>query len=384
VPVGKPKKLRVEFRKNRSGRQRKRDFTDLATPDGDHPDELTAGERLSGKGALTRRRTVVADELSAEDADGLAVRPTLEAAWRGRVLEVHGLTSFVQNAEGRVVRCVTRRLLKTLATDQRHVVAAGDWVRVSGDGEEGVILDVEPRTSSLSRTSRGKRHVLVANVDQVVIMATAAEPRIKPALIDRFLVAAEANGITPIICINKVDLVDPASLVPLAGVYARMGYAVILCSTVTGLGLSRLTAELQGRVTAVVGQSGVGKSSLLNCIDPNLKLRTATVSSENQKGKHTTTTARLIALGDQGSAGYVVDTPGIRQFQLWEFVPAEVAAAYRDLRPFANHCRYPDCTHTHEADCGVKHAVADGLLDTRRWESCTELASGVDEAVSGE
>ena len=135
---------------------------------------------------------------------------------------------------------------------------------------------------------------------------------------------------------------------------------------------------------AFCGRSNVGKSSLLNCIDPTLKLRTASVSSENQKGKHTTTTARLIALGDDASAGYVVDTPGIRQFQLWEFVPAEVAAAYRDLRPFANHCRYPNCTHTHEDDCGVKHAVADGLLDTRRWESCTALAAGSGETALGE
>lgn len=380
--MGKPRKLRVEFRKNRSGRQRRRDFTDLVTPEGDHPDELTAGERLSGKGALTRHRTVVADDVTGENADGLGVRPSLEAAWRGRVLEVHGLTSFVEAADGRVVRCVTRRLLKTMATDQRHVVAAGDWVHVNGEGHEGVILDVEPRARSLSRTSRGKRHVIVANIDQVVIVATAAEPRIKPALIDRFLVAAEANGIRPVICINKADLVDPASLVPLAGVYARMGYPVILCSTVSGMGLPRLVAELHGRVTAVVGQSGVGKSSLLNCIDPDLQLRTASVSAENQKGKHTTTTARLIALGGHAAAGHVVDTPGIRQFQLWEFVPAEVAAAYRDLRPFANFCRFPDCTHTHEDDCGVKNAVADGLLDTRRWESCTALAAGSAEAVS--
>ncbi|MGA0038727.1 MAG: ribosome small subunit-dependent GTPase A [Pirellulales bacterium] len=382
--MGKPRKLRVEFRKNRSGRQRRRDFTDAATPDGEHPDELTAGERLTGKGALTRHRTVIADEVAAENADGLGVRPTLEAAWRGRVLEVHGLSSFVLAPDGRTVRCVTRRLLKTLATDQRHVVAAGDWVHVSGDTHEGVILDVEPRKTSLSRTSRGKRHVIVANVDQVVIVATAAEPRIKPGLIDRLLVAAEANGIAPIICINKVDLVDPASLVPLAGVYARMGYKVILCSTVNRMGLARLLAELQGRVTAVVGQSGVGKSSLLNCIDPELQLRTAAVSSDNQKGKHTTTTARLIALGGDAAAGHVVDTPGIRQFQLWEFVPAEVSAAFRDLRPFANFCRYPDCTHTHESDCGVKNAVADGLLDTRRWESCTELAAGSGETLIGD
>jgi ribosome biogenesis GTPase len=136
---------------------------------------------------------------------------------------------------------------------------------------------------------------------------------------------------------------------------------------------------LAGRVTAFVGQSGVGKSSLLNALDPALGLRVAEVSAENEKGRHTTTTARLIP---HAGGGAFVDTPGVRQFQLWEIVPAEVPAAFRDLRPLANHCRFPDCSHTHEIDCAVKHAVADGLLDTRRWESCCLLSSsaGDDEA----
>jgi ribosome biogenesis GTPase len=125
-------------------------------------------------------------------------------------------------------------------------------------------------------------------------------------------------------------------------------------------------------VTAVVGQSGVGKSSILNAVAPELGLRIGEVSRDNDKGRHTTTTARLIP---HGRGGAFVDTPGVRQFQLWQLVPAEVPAAFRDLRPIANHCRFPDCTHTHEADCAVKHAVADGLLDTRRWESCCHLAA---------
>jgi ribosome biogenesis GTPase len=117
----------------------------------------------------------------------------------------------------------------------------------------------------------------------------------------------------------------------------------------------------------------VGKSSLFNAVDPSLALPVAAVSRDNQKGRHTTTTARIIphALG-----GALVDTPGIRQFQLWSVVPAEVPAAFRDLRPLANLCRFPDCTHTHESECAVKDAVADGLLDTRRWESCCQLAAG--------
>jgi ribosome biogenesis GTPase len=120
----------------------------------------------------------------------------------------------------------------------------------------------------------------------------------------------------------------------------------------------------------------VGKSSLLNAVDPGLRLRVAEVSAENQKGRHTTTTAELLPLAD---GGYVVDTPGIRQFQLWDVVPAEVAGYFRDLRPFVSRCRFPDCTHTHESDCAVKEAVADDLLDARRYESYLHLLSGFDE-----
>jgi ribosome biogenesis GTPase len=303
------------------------------------------------------------------------------ATWRGRVLHVHGRDTFVAAPDGTTVRCTTRRLLKSLAIDERHPVAAGDWVhvRAGAPGEsavnaeaEGMIEAVEPRHNSLCRESRGRRHVIVANVDQVAIVGSAAEPGLKPALIDRLLVAAEAAGIRPLICINKADLVDAATLVPAAGVYARMGYPVVLCSAATGLGIDRLAAELTGRVTAVVGQSGVGKSSLLNALDPALGLPVAAVSRENEKGRHTTTTARLVPHRHDGT---FVDTPGVRQFALWQFVPAEAASAFRDLRPFANHCRFPDCTHAHEADCAVKHAIADGLLDTRRWDSYRGLAA---------
>ena len=213
-----------------------------------------------------------------------------------------------------------------------------------------------------------------ANSDvDVMIVGSAAQPGLKPGLVDRLIVAAEASGIRPLVCINKVDLTGAAALVPLAGVFARMGYPVILCSAATGMGIGRLAAELTGRVTAVVGQSGVGKSSLINALDPGLRLHVAEVSRDNEKGRHTTTTARLLP---HRFGGYFVDTPGVRQFQPWQLVPAEVPSAFRDLRPIANLCRFPDCTHDHEAGCAVKDAVADGLLDTRRWESCRQLAGG--------
>jgi len=369
--MAKPRKQRVEFRKNRSTRRRDGNLTRTLGDDLDATADRATSERISGKGDLTRKRTVVAHDVDA-DIDGLPVAAGA-TAWRGRVLNVHGLESHVQADDGRVVRCTMRRLLRTIATDQRHPLAAGDWVRVRAVGDEGTIQSIEPRHQSLSRDSRGRRHVIVANVDQMIIVGSAAQPDLKPGLIDRLIVAAESAGIRPLICLNKVDLVEPSALVPLAGVFARMGYPVVLCSTVTGMGVARLQAELRGRVTAVVGQSGVGKSSLLNALDPGLDLRVAEVSRDNEKGRHTTTTARLLP---HRLNGWFVDTPGVRQFQPWQLVPAEVPSAFRDLRPIANLCRFPNCTHDHETSCAVKDAVADGLLDVRRWESCRQLAVG--------
>jgi ribosome biogenesis GTPase len=322
-----------------------------------------------------RRRTIIGDDALTGDA-GLAVQPEVDAAVcrRGRVLSVHGLTCNVQAEEGAVFRCAVRRLLKTLTTDQRHVVVAGDWVWFRpAENREGLIEQVEPRHGTLSRASRGRQHLMVANVDQMVIVASAAQPYLKPNLIDRFLVSAEKGHIDPLVCINKVDLVDPADLQPIVGVYSRMGYAVLLVSAHRGRGIDRLRRRMIGRASVIVGQSGVGKSSLLNAVEPGLELRVAEVSEETQKGKHTTTSAQLLPLA---AGGYVVDTPGIRQFQLWDLDPAEVAGFYRDLRPYVNRCRFPNCTHTHEADCAVKDAVADGQLDARRYESYCHLLAG--------
>lgn len=373
--MGKKKKLRAQFRKNQQVRARQSDWTRRFENHGAELADTDRGERVSGKGALTRQRTIMAEEAGAD-------LPLLEVdesnCLRGRVISVHGLTSLVQAEDGRRYNCATRRLLKSLVTDQRNVVAAGDVVlfRPAPSTEpigEGIIERVEPRHGVLSRTSRGRQHVIVANVDQVLIVSSAAEPDLKPHLIDRFLVTAEQCGIRPVIVINKVDLVDPASLQPLIGVYAQMGYTVLPVSAATGFGIDRLRRVMLGRGSAVAGQSGVGKSSLLNAIEPSLGLRVREVSRDTQKGRHTTTSAMLVPLAD---GGYIVDTPGIRQFQLWDVVPEEVAGWFRDIRPFVNHCRFPDCTHTHEEDCAVKDAVADDLLDARRYESYCHLFAG--------
>lgn len=368
------KKIRAEFRKEHQGRRRQKDLTRGLAREELTEDDLVKSERLSGKGELTRKRTIVGQESGDASATFAVVRDVDASALQGRVLGVHGLSSTVRTDDGREFRCATRRLLKNLSTDQRHVVAAGDVVFFRPESDTtGMIERIEPRSSVLSRTSKGRQHVLVTNVDQLLIVASAAEPRLKPNLIDRFLVEAERTHIEPIICINKIDLIDPADLMPLAGVYGQMGYEVLLVSAATGQGTDRLRRLVAGKETVVAGQSGVGKSSLLNAIEPELALRVGEVSEENQKGKHTTTVARLIPLA---LGGYVVDTPGIRQFQLWDVIPEEVAGYYRDLRPYASLCRFPNCTHTHESHCAVKDAVADGRLDVRRYESYCHLRDG--------
>ena len=268
--MAKKKKIRADFRKNRGSRPRTTGWTQRFTNDSTQEDDSAHGERISGRGDLVRKRTILIDEQATDAGDGAAVLGVdpLECQ-AGRVLAVQGLVSTVQATDGQLYQCATRRLLKTLTTDQRHVVAAGDRVMFRpSPGNEGFIERIEPRHGTLSRTVRGRQHTIVTNVDQLLIVSSAAEPYMKPNLIDRFLVAAEKNKIRPLIVINKVDLVERATLEPIVGVYSQMGYRVLLASAATGLGIDRLRRALAGCATAVAGQSGVGKSSLLNAIEP--------------------------------------------------------------------------------------------------------------------
>ena len=372
----KGKKIRAEFRKRYESRARKTDFTREYREEDTFDEALTQGERVSGKGRLTRRRTIVGEVVESQEETGFEVHRDVvsERCSEGTVLSVHGLACQVMVPTGKVLSCAIRGILKSLSTEVRHVVVAGDRVLVQATGGgEGVIERVEPRYGIISRTSRGRQHILVANVDQLIIVSSAAEPGLKPNLIDRMLVTAEKVGVQPLICINKIDLVDSADLQPIFGVYGQMGYRVLPISAKTGQGIAALKDWLRGKKSVVAGQSGVGKSSLLNAIEPGLNLRVSHVSAENQKGRHTTTSTRLIGLNE---GGFFVDTPGIRQFQLWDVIPEEVCGFFRDIRPYINRCRFPDCSHTHEDGCGVKDGVADNQIDLRRYESYMHLRNG--------
>jgi ribosome biogenesis GTPase / thiamine phosphate phosphatase len=375
----KKKKVRVELRKNRTKPPRENDLTRAYQADASGADDAQSGERVRAKGDVSRYRTVVQDA-SGPDA-GMRSVDAAECI-RGRVLRVHGLQSVVEADDGRIFRCAIRRLLKSLATDERSVVTTGDvvWLRparlptpeLTPDSRlptpetEGVIERVEPRHGVLTRASRRREHVLVANVDQVAIVVSLVQPDLKPHLIDRYLAAAQQGGLKPLLLLNKADLADPVELQPLIGSYAQLGIPVLLTSAQNGLGIDRLRERLRGRATVFSGQSGVGKSSLLNAVEPGLGLVVKTVSEVNEKGRHTTTYAQLIKLA---TGGWVVDTPGLRQLQLWDVRSEEVEGYFPEFRPFVSLCDFPDCTHTHEAGCAVKEAVVRNLISSRRYHS---------------
>ncbi|HVW01556.1 MAG TPA: ribosome small subunit-dependent GTPase A [Planctomycetaceae bacterium] len=374
--MGKKKKVRVKFRKNRNKQARRPDLTREVLVEGSNVEDLPGEERVSGRSEIARYRTIItdADDVNVEDGDHVLRAVDESECLHGRVLSARGADCLVEADDGRRFECAVRRVLRTLAREARTAVVAGDRVLFRPVvGTQGVVERVNPRHGMLSRMVRGRRHILVANVDQVLIVGSAADPALKTNLIDRYLISAELGELRPIICINKVDLVAPEELAPIADVYRGLGYTVLLASASTGTGIEELRHLLQGRETVVSGQSGVGKSSLLNAMQPGLRLRTATVSIDSRKGRHTTTSANLIKLE---FGGWVVDTPGIRQMELADVASDDIAGYFPDFRPHLPHCRFPNCTHSHESDCAVKLAVEQDEIAPWRYESYLRLISG--------
>lgn len=359
----KRSKQRTDFKKNHQGRVRQGDLTrDFRDGKQDKLADAASGERVSGKGDLTRKRTVAAHDADAENRDDLM---------SGRVTTVFGLKSLVLGDDGQTYECAVRQVLKSLSIGSRNAVVAGDRVRFRAESkQDGMIESVDPRQGIISRTSRGQQHVIAANVDYLLIVTSAAQPNLKPNLIDRFLLTAESCDVEPLLVINKIDLVDTGSLQQLVGVYTSMGYRVLMTSAEKEINIPILRAVLRGKQTVVAGQSGVGKSSLLNAVQPGLGLAVSNVSTDNEKGRHTTTASTLIPMADGGA---VFDTPGIRQFQLWDISASEVGGFMPDLRPYVSACRYPDCLHLSEDECAVKNAVADGRIDARRYDAYCHL-----------
>ncbi len=368
--MSKRRKIRIDLRKNRENRTRTNDLTRSHTEDA--VQDSAAAERIRARGNLSRKRTIITDSdpsLDRNDNPSPVVDPS--ECHSGRVVRIHGLESIVAADDGRNYRCGVRRLLKSMAIDERSVVAVGDRVLFRKSGlEQGMIERIEPRKGVIVRGYRRRAHVIAANVDRLIIVASLADPPFKPALIDRYLISAEMGAVPAIIVLNKADLVDLADFQWVIGLYSQLGYEVLITSARAPQGLDRLKELLASGTTAVSGQSGVGKSSLLNAVEPGLGLRVGEVSDWTRKGKHTTTFAELLHLQ---LGGDVVDTPGLRQFELWGLELGQIEGFFIEFRPYVSNCRFHDCTHTREIQCAVLEAVVLGQIHEGRYRSYLKL-----------
>ena len=381
------RKVRVDFRQNRQVRQRQDDWTQRYRADEDKVVNAQAGETVRAKGDLSRKRTILVDGKR---------QPVVDASlWkRGLVTKVHGLICYVRDADARIWECTVRRILRTRSIATRAPVTVGDQVwfsdhtQASAGRPVGVVERVGTRTSRLSRRDRRQREqTIVANADQLLAIVSIAEPKLRPHLVDRYIVAALSGQLRPVLCFNKMDLLTAdapietddqphgrLSTLDVIDEFRTLGYACLCTSAVTGVGLDELRAALKDRTTVLSGQSGVGKSTLLNALQPGLELPVQPVSDGNEKGRHTTTLAELFAL-DFG--GFVIDTPGIRAFDMWAVEPGELEAFFVEFIPYVQRCRFHDCTHRSEDGCAVVTAVEDGEISARRYYSYLKMFEDV-------
>lgn len=303
-------------------------------------------------------------------------------------LVIRTLSGFftVQTSRGPIV-CQLRGKL-TEEYKETDLVAIGDRVTLDVlPDATGVIAEVAPRQRVLSRvapssavgTSAEREQVIIANPDQVIFVFAAAEPAPHIRMLDRLLVAAEKASIPEIrICVNKMDLVQshPDPIHALFNIYQRVGYPVLYVSATLLQDIQELHDVLSGKISVFTGPSGVGKTSLLNAIEPDLGRRVSEVSQATTKGRHTTRHSELIPLA---SGGYIADTPGIRAIAPWDVEPDELDAYYVEIAPHVANCRFQDCTHTHEPGCAVLAALGCGDISPERYDSYLRLRAELDD-----
>lgn len=297
-----------------------------------------------------------------------------ETSLAGLIVKAQSGFFTVETGQGFVVCQLRGKLKKGRATGD--IAAIGDRVRITvlSDGS-GVIEEVAERERAIvrldPRPQGDYQQVLLANPDQAVFIFACAHPRPRLRMLDRFLVIAEKQQIPPVIVANKIDLVDDPGKI--FGMYEAIGYRVLYASTKTAAGVEELKSILTGKISAFAGPSGVGKSSLLNVMQPGLGLAVNEVSRALKKGRHTTVTRQLFPLE---GGGYVADTPGWKSLALWDTEPEEIDAYFPELRELVQHCQFSDCTHIHEPGCAVRRALEEGKIHRERYESYLRLRAG--------
>ena len=299
-----------------------------------------------------------------------------ESERTGLIIKAQSGFFTVETGQGFVV-CQLRGKLKQ-GRSLGDIAAVGDRVRITvlpdGSGAIEEVLERKRAIVRLDPRPQGEyKQILLANPDQAVFVFACANPSPRLKMLDRYLVIAEKQQVPAVIVGNKIDLVDDPQKI--FGMYESIGYRVIYTSTKQKVGLDELEAALRGRVSALAGPSGVGKSSLLNLIQPGLGLAVNEISSALNKGRHTTVTRQMFPIE---GGGYVADTPGWKSLALWDTEPEELDAYFPELRELVQHCQFSDCTHTHEPSCAVLDALKAGTIHPDRYDSYLRLRSGKD------
>jgi ribosome biogenesis GTPase len=304
---------------------------------------------------------------------------------RGRVLSIIS-RGIIVDCEDRQYICVLRGTLKKEKGQFKNLVTVGDFVLFRPSGaDEGSINSVEPRKTVLSRAdnlSQRKEQLIAANIDQVLITVSIVSPPLKPFLVDRYIIATQKGGMTPLIVVNKIDLLDQASekertlYEEFIEAYRTADIAVLSVSTTTGEGIEELKAVMRDKASVFSGQSGVGKSSLINSVT-GLDLRIGKTVDKTNKGAHTTTSAQLIPLQ---SGGWCIDTPGIKSFGIWNLKREEIESHFPEIYQAGKQCKFPNCSHIHEEEeCAVQQAVNAGQISPLRYESYGYLIGSIDQ-----
>ena len=288
---------------------------------------------------------------------------------KGTVIKSTGSWYLVRLEANQVVECRIRGKFRLEGIRTTNPVAVGDWVKVEKSQDGYVIVGIEPRKNYIIRKSTNlskESHIIASNVDQAILVVTVNHPETSTVFIDRFLASAEAYNVPAVLVFNKLDLYDEEDKMLLGGlkmIYEKIGYPCYAVSTVTGENIGQIRELLKDKISVFSGLSGVGKSSLINKIEPGVQLKTAVISDAHDSGKHTTTFAEMVELSEGGS---LIDTPGIRSFGMIDMKKEEISHYFREIFEVSEGCRFNNCTHTHEPGCAVLESVeADEISESR-------------------
>ena len=305
---------------------------------------------------------------------------------KGLVIKNTGSWYTVQTDDGQLLDCKVKGNFRLRGIRSTNPVAVGDRVTIqtplpSGGAGGGFITEIEDRRNYIIRKSINlskQSHIIAANVDQALLVITVVRPQTNTTFIDRFLASAEAYRVPVVLLFNKTDLLDADELhyqQMLIHLYETIGYECRAISAETGEGIDALLPMLKGKITLLSGNSGVGKSTIINRLVPGVNLRTAEISDAHQMGQHTTTFSEMIPLGE----GWLIDTPGIKGFGTFDMEPEELTSYFREIFRFSKDCRFSNCTHTHEPGCAVLQALEDHYIAQSRYQSYLSMLDDKDE-----